>query len=65
MNQTPKSVDQSVRKAFELLIQIRSHRHAGRLLDLANNYLRMLTHAGTAECVPIMVTVRTVRIREP
>jgi hypothetical protein len=65
LNQTHKSVDNSVRKAFELLIQIRGHRHAGRLLELANSYLQLLTHSDTADCIPVVVTIRTMKIREP
>ena len=64
MNQPHKSVEASVRRAFESLIQIREHRHATRLLALANSYLRMLIHA-EQDCVPIVVSIRTVRIREP
>jgi hypothetical protein len=64
VNQRHKSIEISVRKAFELLIQIRGHRHAGRLLALANGYLRMLIHA-EQDCVPIVVSIRTVKIPEP
>jgi hypothetical protein len=64
MNQTHNSVEASIRKAFELLIQIRGHRQADRLLALANGYLRTLLHS-TPESTPIMVSIRAVRIREP
>jgi hypothetical protein len=64
VNQSHKSVEISVRKAFELLIQIRGHRHATRLLALANSYLRMLIHS-EQDCVPIVVSIRTVKIPEP
>ena len=64
MNQRHKSIEISVRKAFELLIQIRGHRQASRLLALANGYLRMLIHA-EQDCVPIVVSIRTVKIPEP
>jgi hypothetical protein len=64
VNQSHKSVETSVRKGFELLIQIREHRHASRLLALANSYLRMLVHADQ-DCVPIVVSIRTVKIPEP
>ena len=64
MNQPHKSVETSLRRAFELLIQIREHRHASRLLALANTYLRMLVHA-EQDCVPIVVSIRTVKIRKP
>jgi hypothetical protein len=64
VNQPQRSVEMSVRRAFELLIQIREHRHATRLLAFANTYLRMLIDADQ-DCVPIVVSIRTVKIREP
>lgn len=64
MNQTQNSVETSIRKAFELLIQIRGHRQAGHLLNLANSYLRMLVNS-ESNSTPLIVSVRTVRIREP
>jgi hypothetical protein len=64
VNQSHRSVEVSVRKAFELLIEIRGHRQASRLLALANSYLRMLIHA-EQDCVPIVVSIRTVKIPEP
>jgi hypothetical protein len=64
VNQPHKSVETSIRKAFELLIQIRGHRQASRLLALANAYLRTLILA-EQDCVPIVVSIRTVKIREP
>lgn len=64
VNERHKSIETSVRRAFELLIQIREHRHANRLLGLAISYLRMLIHADD-DCVPIVVSIRTVKLPEP
>ncbi|MGH9354865.1 MAG: hypothetical protein ACRD10_01910 [Terriglobia bacterium] len=64
MNQTHTSVENSIRKAFELLLQIRGHRQAGQLLDLANGYLRLLA-AGETDCLTVITSIRAVRIREP
>ncbi|HEX5481177.1 MAG TPA: hypothetical protein VFZ08_00970 [Terriglobia bacterium] len=64
MNQPHNSIETSIRKAFELLIQIRGHRQAGHLLDLANSYLHVLA-SRESQCTPIVVSVRMVRIREP
>ncbi|MGH9450974.1 MAG: hypothetical protein ACRD11_10585 [Terriglobia bacterium] len=64
MNDPNNNVEGSVRRAFELLIQMREHRQATQLLHLANSYLRMLlsTDAGGT---PVVVSIRTVRIRQP
>lgn len=64
MNQTHDSIENSIRKAFELLLQIRGHRQAGQLLDLANGYLRLLA-SGNSDCLPVVTLIRAVRIREP
>ena len=64
MNQTHASIENSIRKAFELLLQIRGHRQAGHLLDLANGYLRLLA-GGDTDCLLVVTSVRAVRIREP
>ncbi|HLI31063.1 MAG TPA: hypothetical protein VKV79_08200 [Terriglobia bacterium] len=64
MNQTHNSVENSIRKAFELLLEIRGHRHAEHLLDLANGYLRLLASRDSA-CLPVVTSIRAVRIREP
>ncbi|MGH9358243.1 MAG: hypothetical protein ACRD22_14350 [Terriglobia bacterium] len=64
MSQTHISVENSIRKAFELLLEIRGHRRAGQLLDLANSYLRLLA-SGDSECLPVVTSIRAVRIREP
>lgn len=58
------NVETSLRSAFELLIQMRGHKEAGRLLRLANSYLRVLLSVGD-ESTPVVVSVRTVKIREP
>ncbi len=64
MNKTHKSVERSIRKAFELLLEIRGQRQAERLLDLANGYLRMLVRT-EQDCLPVVTSIRAVRIREP
>jgi len=64
MNQTQNSIENSIRKAFELLLEIRGHRRAGQLLDLANGYLRLLA-SGDADFLPVVTSIRAVRIREP
>ncbi len=64
MSQTQNSIENAIQRAFSLLIQIREKRHASRLLDLANSYLHMLAKTDTAS-MPVVVSVRSVRIREP
>ncbi len=64
MSQTHISVENSIREAFDLLLEIRGHRRASHLLDLANRYLRVLA-SGDSECLPIVTSIRAVRIREP
>lgn len=64
MNQAQNSVENAIQKAFSLLIQIREKRQASRLLELANSYLHMLAHTDAAS-MPVVVSIRSVRIREP
>ncbi|MGH9326132.1 MAG: hypothetical protein ACRD2B_05520 [Terriglobia bacterium] len=64
MDQTQNSIETAIQKAFSLLIQIREKRHANRLLELANTYLHMLANTDPAS-TPVVVSVRSVRIREP
>lgn len=64
MNRPQSNVEGSLRKAFELLIQMRGHREATQLLNLANSYLRMLL-SSDAGGTPVVVSIRTVRIRQP
>lgn len=58
------SVERSLRSAFDLLIEMRGHKEASRLLRLANGYLRALLSAGE-ESTPVVVSVRAVKIRRP
>jgi hypothetical protein len=53
-----------VRNAFELLLEIRAHPQAQRLLLLAIGFLRTLVRQTDSETPPVVVAVQAVRIRD-
>ncbi len=65
MKRQESALEASIRKAFGLLLEIRGHRDAGHLLHLAVVFLNMLVKDADQTASPIMVSIRTVRIREP
>ncbi len=65
MNRQPASVEGLVRKAFGLLLEIRQHREAGHLLDLAVTFLNLLLQDAERQASPIVVSIQAVRLREP
>lgn len=64
MKQQSGNSEGALHKAFELLIQIKGHRQAPRLLNLANDYLGLLLKSESAEDA-LVVSICTVRIRQP
>ncbi len=62
MNQRAPSIECLIRQAFGLLLEIRRHRQARRLLTLAVAFLKMLIRDAGAHEPPVVVSVRAVRI---
>ena len=63
MKRKTRSLEALVRRAFDLLLEIRQHPQAPRLLTQAIGYLQLLVKEGEADSGPVVVCVRTVRIR--
>jgi hypothetical protein len=57
-------VEPMVRNAFELLLEIRAHPQAHRLLLLAIGFLKTLVRQSDGEAAPIVVAVRAVRLQD-
>ena len=52
-----------LRQAFDLLLELRSCPEAGRLLGQAVAYLRLLDRQGESQGLPLVVSIRAVRIK--
>jgi len=52
-----------LRQAFDLLLELRSRPEARRLLGEAVAYLRLLERQGESEGLPLVVSVRAVRLK--
>jgi hypothetical protein len=52
-----------VRKAFDLLVEIRAHPKAYRTLSLAIGFLETLVREPDEEAQPVVVAIQAVRIR--
>ncbi len=65
MNRQESSLEASIQKAFGLLLEIRGHSDAGHLLHLAIAFLTMLLQDAGRTTSPVVVSVNTVRIRQP
>jgi hypothetical protein len=57
-------VEAMVRNAFELLLEIRAHPQAHRLLLLAIGFLKTLVRQTNGEAAPVVVAVQAVRLRD-
>jgi hypothetical protein len=55
-------VEVMVRNAFELLLEIRAHPQAHRLLLLAIGFLKTLIQKRDGEAVPVVMAVQAVRL---
>lgn len=64
MSRQKASVEPMVRKAFELLLEIRAHPEAYRLLALAIGFLKTLARKTDGDTQPVVVAIQAVRIRE-
>jgi len=64
MGRPKPSVEAMVRKAFGLLLGMRAHPQAHRLLLLAIGFLETLSRATDGEAAPVVVAVQAVRIRD-
>ncbi len=65
MSRQESAIEASIQKAFGLLLEIRGHDNAGHLLHLAVAFLSMLLHDAGRTASPVVVSVNTVRIRQP
>ena len=52
-----------LREAFDLLLELRSRPEARKLLGEAVAYLRLLERQGESEGLPLVVSVRAVRLK--
>ncbi len=64
MGHKPRSTEALVRKCFDLLVELRGHREAPRLLTKAIAFLHTLTRHSEAGEIPVLVSVRVVRVRK-
>lgn len=64
MNRKPVVIEAMVRDAFGLLLEIRGQKEAGRLLNLAIAFLKLLLCDTKAQAPPLVISVQAVRIRE-
>lgn len=62
MSRQQPSVEAKVREAFELLLQIRAHPEACRLLSLAIGFLKTVVRDTDGETTPVVISVQAVRI---
>jgi len=65
MTRQESSLEASMQKAFGLLLELRGHRDAGHLVHLAVAFLTMLLQDAGRTTSPVVVSVNTVRIRQP
>jgi hypothetical protein len=52
-----------LREAFDLLLELRSRPEARKLLGEAVAYLRLLERQGESEGLPLVISVRAVRLK--
>ncbi len=64
MGRSKRGTEAMVRNAFDLLLEIRAHPQANRLLLMAIGFLKTLVRQTRAETAPIVVAVQTVRLRD-
>lgn len=58
------SVEALVREGFNLLLELRRHPEARRLIPLANAFLKALLHQTGRDAPPIVVCVKAMPIRK-
>ena len=58
-------VEAMVRNAFALLLEIRAHPQAQRMLLLTIGFLKTLIRQTDGEAAPVVVAVQAVRLRDP
>ncbi len=63
MRRKSLSTEPLIRKAFGLLMELRGHHEAPRLLNEAVTFLQMLSSNRPVGAVPVMLTIRTLRLR--
>ncbi len=54
-----------VRQAFGLILELRAHEEAPRLLSKAISFLEMLARERDSTAPPVMVSVRVLRLPKP
>ncbi len=64
MGQPRNPTEPLVRRCFDLLVELRRHREAPRLLTKAIAFLQTLNQDSEPGDVPVLLTVRVVRARK-
>jgi hypothetical protein len=64
MERRSKNVESLIREGFDLLLELRRHPNAQRLVPLANAFLETLLQQDAAAAPPIVVSVRAVTLRK-
>lgn len=65
MKQRPSSNQALARKAFGLVLELRTHHDARQLLGKAVAFLEMLARGRDTRALPVMVSVQMMRLRNP
>ena len=64
MTRPGPSSEAFVRQAFDLLLEIRRHSQAQPMLSQAVPFLKTLLNATDTNTVPVVVSIRAVRLRK-
>jgi hypothetical protein len=64
MDRRSNTVEALIREGFTLLLELRRHPDAQRLIPLANAFLGTLLQQAAADAPPIVVSVKVVPIRK-
>jgi hypothetical protein len=64
MNRRSNSVEALIREGFALLLELRGHPDARRLLPLANAFMGTLLQQAESDSPPIVVSIKAVPIRK-
>ncbi len=64
MNGRSNSIEGLVREGFRLLLELRQHPEANRLIPLANAFLETLRQNAAHDAPPFVVSVKAVPMRK-
>ncbi len=65
MSRASSSIDTMVRRAFDLLLELREQADGRRQLTLAIEFLETLARHADARGAPVVVSVQAFRVRRP